>query len=872
MNKMKYCLVCIATLLLSTTPAMVSAAETNKPLKEWRIFGKKKKNDKSTTDTVKVLSRYQKLFDKKKNVKTVDGLMKLHNVEGKILVEIPDSLFGAPMIIYSFAEQVSNPDFAFLGRRVGREMKVVFSHTDSLVNILNFIPTAISENPNVAEALKKSNVGAVLFSFPIEARTPDSTAFVFDATKLFLGDNENMTAINSVSGPMGISQKKANYVNGNSFLNELIAYEDHVEVLTTKSYTVQATDMRYARKENPLTVVARTIVAPMPKETMKPRIADTRIGVATVSVTDFAADNGAKSVEYAMRWRLKASDEEAYSRGETVEPENPIVFYVDTLFSKVWQQAIIDGIEKWNDAFEKIGFKNVVKATPYPSDDKQFNAANYRYNCVKYNQTSSRDITTRLTVDYRSGEILAASIGVGRDVEFMSIQPEAMIVQGAYNPSVRGINLPDKELKEAVTAAFMRAAGSCLGFELNYAASAAYSIEQLRSPEFTTEKGFASSVMTPLNYNYLVQPEDYMRGAKVVADKLGPYDYYAVNWLYKPIEGTPEQEKETTSGWINEHTADAEYKYMPLQLFSMLFDPRYASNALSDDPLNALILAKNNQKYVVQNVAEWIDVDGVDEIYKFLLPDFVLLNIFANTPLYGYLGGVTLTHVLEADSRPTYEPLPMSKQKEVLKYILDMSADMSWTDNKHLLACAGINDNMSQLLEFSFVNNVFSRLGSLPALIDAPLKSTENTYKELTTYAASLILTKVSSGKKLSYGEMIQLRRLVAMLRGTLVLKPQYDSSGNVAAITDRQRACLPEALTYQNEECVPPSEGNMMLYNPLRGIKYFSNPALSGFNYDMLEKVVQSVERGARLSADQSQKDALQYLAYTIKKQMEGE
>ena len=45
-------------------------------------------------------------------------------------------------------------------------------------------------------------------------------------------------------------------------------------------------------------------------------------------------------------------------------------------------------------------------------------------------------------------------------------------------------------------------------------------------------------------YNIVAQPGDRERGVKLVADALGPYDYLAVEWLYKPVPGavTPHDE------------------------------------------------------------------------------------------------------------------------------------------------------------------------------------------------------------------------------------------------------------------------------------------------------------------------------------------
>ena len=46
---------------------------------------------------------------------------------------------------------------------------------------------------------------------------------------------------------------------------------------------------------------------------------------------------------------------------------------------KAWQPYIKEGIEAWNEAFEKIGFRNVVRVMDFPKDDPDFNANNIKY-------------------------------------------------------------------------------------------------------------------------------------------------------------------------------------------------------------------------------------------------------------------------------------------------------------------------------------------------------------------------------------------------------------------------------------------------------------------------------------------------------------
>ena len=63
----------------------------------------------------------------------------------------------------------------------------------------------------------------------------------------------------------------------------------------------------------------------------------------------------------------------------------PIVFYLDTNLPEVWKPYAREGIEQWNDAFEKIGFKNVVQVRDYPTveEDPEFDPDNLKYSCIR---------------------------------------------------------------------------------------------------------------------------------------------------------------------------------------------------------------------------------------------------------------------------------------------------------------------------------------------------------------------------------------------------------------------------------------------------------------------------------------------------------
>ena len=89
-------------------------------------------------------------------------------------------------------------------------------------------------------------------------------------------------------------------------------------------------------------------------------------------------------------------------------------------------------------------------------------------------------------------------------------------------------------LKDVVT----HEVGHTLGLQHNFRASTIYTQKQLSDASFTSANGIAGSVMDYNAINLALQDEpqgDY------VMHSIGPYDYWAIEYAYKPI--APGEEK-----------------------------------------------------------------------------------------------------------------------------------------------------------------------------------------------------------------------------------------------------------------------------------------------------------------------------------------
>ena len=108
----------------------------------------------------------------------------------------------------------------------------------------------------------------------------------------------------------------------------------------------------------------------------------------------------------------------AFLRGELVEPVKPIVFYVDRGVPDQWRPWLKKGIEAWQPAFEKAGFRNAIiaKDPPPEKEDSDWSSEDARYSTIRWLPSEIENAYGPSVTDPRTGEILDADIGFFHNV------------------------------------------------------------------------------------------------------------------------------------------------------------------------------------------------------------------------------------------------------------------------------------------------------------------------------------------------------------------------------------------------------------------------------------------------------------------------
>ncbi|HEX4232898.1 MAG TPA: zinc-dependent metalloprotease [Caldimonas sp.] len=318
-------------------------------------------------------------------------------------------------------------------------------------------------------------------------------------------------------------------------------------------------------------------LARLPAEPMHGRRADPRVGYFESGRYDFSNDlQRTPRQRFVNRWRLEKKDPAA----ALSEPVKPIVYWLDHTIPVKYRASITAGVLEWNKAFEKIGFKDAIRVEVQP-DHADFDTLDYGRASIRWmtNASPTFGAIGPSHVDPRSGEILDADIGIeslssrniraarsqilsasGIDNPFGStdVSPEelARLLSGrvcTYGESAaeqmtyatdvleaRGDLEPGSAEAEAFVNAYlkdvtMHEVGHTLGLRHNFRASRVYTQQQLADPVFTKEHGITGSVMeyAPINLNSADEPRDHY--GTPFNDTLGPYDYWAIEYAYRPL-------------------------------------------------------------------------------------------------------------------------------------------------------------------------------------------------------------------------------------------------------------------------------------------------------------------------------------------------
>lgn len=486
---------------------------------------------------------------------------------GKMWVVIPDTLLGEEFIYFSYIEDGVAASGATRGSYRGSKIISFHKHFDRIeVHAENTNYHFDQESP-LARAAEANLNAPILASLKIEATEGKDSLYLINGDELFLTEQFQMIKPPDRPGQKAVLGKLS---KEKTKVHSLRNYPENMEVQVDYVYdnsspNAGGPDVLDGRN---ITIRYQHSILPMPAPGFSPRLDDPRVGYFTTEIEDMTSTASAPWLDVIHRWRLEKKDPEA----AISEPVKPITWWVENTTPLEFRDWIVSGVEKWNQAFELIGFKNAVEVKIQP-DDAEWDAGDVRYNVLRWTSSPSPRYSGYgpSFVNPRTGEILGADIMlewggmVGRlwkaDVfaaagmenwDSRSSLAEAMHRCDAGSVMARntlfGIsaaqvrNFSDDEFeqftRETLHRLVLHEVGHTLGLSHNMHGSTLHTPDELKDADIVASSGLCNSVMDYPAINFARNAEDQ---TQFYDDKPGLYDKWVIAYGYAPDLASEEE-------------------------------------------------------------------------------------------------------------------------------------------------------------------------------------------------------------------------------------------------------------------------------------------------------------------------------------------
>jgi hypothetical protein len=694
-------------LLFLSTAALLLSATAQEPTKQT--------GNTMPADTTKP-KKPAGITDKVKSSHRVDGLFTLYQdtTTGAVQLYVKKSQLGKEFIYQSFS--INGPTALFLNQSMHRATFVF--KVQKAYDKLEFsrVNTSFWYDPTNAVSKTKDvdKPDAVFYSDKVAAE--DENGYLVAADGLFL--SEKLDPVKPIIPPSpfaaltfnlgGLNPAKSKYAQLRSFPNNTdivvdLAY-DNPNALASGGPDI--TDARYIR------VRMQHSLIEMPQNDFKPRRDDSRVGFFMQQVTDQTSISPIPFKDMINRWNLKKKDPNA----ALSEPVEPIVYWVENTTPVEYRQTIIDAGLKWNDAFEKAGFKNAVQMKIMP-DNADWDPADIRYNVIRWvasaqpaygaigpsfvNPRTGQIIGADITVEWASGSstpILdelfnGPSMQQNDQLYFPGMSNDhyanCTLAQELKAQFVAGLTILDatnaspaeiKEMhKQFLTYLIMHEMGHTLGLNHNMKSSQMIMPADINNTEITRKMGLIGSVM---DYPAINVSLDRSKQGDYYTTRTGPYDLWAIEYGYTSFgDGDEEAGLRKILSHSNEPGLAFGNDGDDMRAPGKGMDPRVNIFDLSGDAVSYAedrfklinnVMGKLMQKYVRQG-----------QSYAELRARYGNLNgqrAQMSAAVSRYIGGIYIDRSFpeQNSGNKPYTPVPLAMQKKAMgilsKYIFAPNA------------------------------------------------------------------------------------------------------------------------------------------------------------------------------------------------------
>ncbi|MSR31997.1 MAG: DUF5117 domain-containing protein [Gemmataceae bacterium] len=668
-----------------------------------------------------------------KGAKEYEGLFRLHHKDDKLFAEIrQDQLEKSFLLPIAVARGAGWGGHTL---NFGEQWVVFFHRVGDRVYLVrrNVRFTARPGTPS-AKAVETTYTDSVLLSLKIYSINPARQSLLINFNEIFMSDFAQLGF-----GTFDPSRSSWHKVKGFSRNVELEVAATYSSSRGGRGFHGGNDSVIDSRGE---TVIIHYGLAMMPDPGFQPRLADDRVGHFLTAVKDFSSDSQDTSFRrFVNRWRLE--------RVDPVDPKNPnklspprkkIVFWIEKSVPDEYRASVREGILEWNQAFEKIGFRDAIEVRQQENED--FDPEDINYNTFRWITSDQGYAMGPSRANPLTGEILdadiifdasmvrfwrqeAAALGqqkeaisliqaaklgtnLGQGIQFPGLdlprtagwdtlpqkqqqRQQAMEMAGRYglcqcaNHMKRelglaslvaldrgllkaGEKIPEELINQAIKEVTMHEVGHTLGLRHNFKASTFLKNDQLHDTAITRKQGLVGSVMdyAPVN----LAPKGKKQG-DYYTTTIGPYDYWAIEYAYRPLAGGTDGEVEKLNE-IARLAPKPGMDYATDEDYIGGYDPLVNTWDLGADPMEfakeRILLAKGLLSTLAENAVD------TGEGYQRTRDAFrILMGQYADGAFLtaSFVGGEYMhrDHKGDPGGRDPFIPVTGAKQREALRFL-----------------------------------------------------------------------------------------------------------------------------------------------------------------------------------------------------------
>jgi hypothetical protein len=655
-----------------------------------------------------------------------EGLFTFYRKDDRTFMEIKPEQYGRFYLV-SVTRLTGVGQADLLGNQMVGNFPVQFVKVGKGVQaVMKNVVFRSERDESLRRAVERSFSDSIAGAAKLESQPhPDRKSDLVDATALFVKDIERVEQYTDEVLKSGYKMDK-----DGSRVGTIKTFPTNVEVETVLHFANPRSNVFPVLPDNRSMLIRYnfSISAP-PEDGYRPRLADDRIGSFITTVADYSTDaTPTPAVRFVERWKLEKADPSS----ALSPPKEPITFHLDGSIPARYRDAVAQGALLWNRAFERIGFKDAVVVKPQP-DDPNWDSADARYASIRWFVTtdSTFAIGPSLANPF-TGQIYDADIGFSESMtrfgrhEHRELVDPLTALRGMVSEALeavppasrqfglsglgaglladpgrqcriggeahrqaafgwglleaRGALRPGGAEEEAYVRDFLIAVtahevGHTLGLRHNYRASMLHKVPDLHDARKTTELGLTGSVMeySPVNLARRGRPQ-----GQYWQTTLGPYDYWAIEYAYKPIAASSPEEELPALRAIASRAAEPALAYATDEDaagFTPIpagMDPRNHQWDYGDDPIayftERVALARELWAALPGNVVK------PGEGYQIVRRSFnhgISEYFPAVTSVTKYVGGVmhNRDHAGDPGGRRPYVPVPAAEQRRALRFL-----------------------------------------------------------------------------------------------------------------------------------------------------------------------------------------------------------